>query len=85
MVSFLSIVLSISAAFGVSAGDGGVLERDDATTALNDAEKYISSAWNDGYAKMKYKNGPEGQYTVNWSGNVGNFVVGKGWNPGGPK
>lgn len=49
------------------------------------AEPFYSSFWNDGTAKVKYNNGPNGQYTVNWSGNKGNFVAGKGWNPGGPR
>jgi endo-1,4-beta-xylanase len=84
MMFFLSIVLSLSAAFGVFAHDGGVLQRDEAST-LDVAASYYSTSWNDGSAKMKYTNGPEGQYSVTWSGNKGNFVVGKGWNPGGSR
>ena len=46
---------------------------------------FYSSSWNDGTAKDTYKNGPNGEYSVVWSGNKGNFVVGKGYNPGGPR
>jgi endo-1,4-beta-xylanase len=30
---------------------------------------------------VTYKNGPAGQYSVTWN-STGNFVGGKGWNPG---
>ncbi|CAK7205814.1 hypothetical protein SEUCBS139899_008593 [Sporothrix eucalyptigena] len=49
------------------------------------ADSFYSSFWNDGTAKVKYNNGPNGKYSVDWSGNKGNFVAGKGWNPGGPR
>ena len=46
---------------------------------------FYSSTWGDGTAKYTYTNGPNGQYGVTWSGDKGNFVVGKGYNPGGPR
>jgi endo-1,4-beta-xylanase len=46
---------------------------------------FYSSTWGDGTAKYTYTNGANGQYGVVWSGNKGNFVVGKGYNPGGPR
>ncbi|KAB8297614.1 hypothetical protein EYC80_001422 [Monilinia laxa] len=42
---------------------------------------YYYSFWTDGGADVTYTNGALGEYNVRWSGN-GNFVGGKGWNPG---
>ncbi|KAF4633265.1 hypothetical protein G7Y89_g4848 [Cudoniella acicularis] len=79
MVAFSSIFFALFVALGVFADDGGVLNTDDTD------DTFYSSSWNDGTAKMKYINGPGGQFSVNWSGNKGNFVCGKGWNTGGPR
>lgn len=46
------------------------------------AANYFWSSWTDGKAKITQKNGPDGQFSVKWSGDKGNFVIGKGWNPG---
>lgn len=42
---------------------------------------FFYSFWTDGAGQVDYNNGPGGSYDVTWS-NVGNFVAGKGWNPG---
>ncbi|KAF9894830.1 hypothetical protein FE257_004451 [Aspergillus nanangensis] len=42
---------------------------------------YYYSFWTDGGGSVTYTNGNAGSYSVQWS-NVGNFVGGKGWNPG---
>lgn len=47
------------------------------------AASYFWSSWSDGKSKITQKNGPDGQFSVKWSGNKGNFVIGKGWNTGG--
>jgi endo-1,4-beta-xylanase len=41
----------------------------------------VYSWWTDGGSKVTYTNGNAGSYSVNW-GSGGNFVGGKGWNPG---
>ncbi|ORY16691.1 glycosyl hydrolases family 11-domain-containing protein [Clohesyomyces aquaticus] len=42
---------------------------------------YYYSFWTDGAGNVNYNNGAGGRYDVTWSGN-GNWVGGKGWNPG---
>jgi len=41
----------------------------------------VYSWWTDGGSRVTYTNGAGGSYSVNW-GSGGNFVGGKGWNPG---
>lgn len=42
---------------------------------------YFYSYYTDGGGSVTYNNGAAGSYSVQWS-NSGNFVAGKGWNPG---
>lgn len=72
------IVFALHAVIGVFALPSEILQRE------IDAGFY-SSNWDDGVAKHSYSNGANGQYSVTWSGDKGNFVCGKGYNPGGPK
>ncbi|KAK0701608.1 family 11 xylanase in complex with inhibitor [Lasiosphaeria miniovina] len=46
---------------------------------------FFYSFWSDGGGQVTYNNKPGGEYSVSWSGGNGNFVAGKGWNPGGAK
>lgn len=41
--------------------------------------------WADSNTGVTFNSGAGGQYSVQWSQGSGNFVVGKGWNPGGAK
>ncbi|KAE8351951.1 putative endo-1,4-beta-xylanase A [Aspergillus coremiiformis] len=94
MVSFSSILLACSAAAGVLATPIESLERDFFNeTALHELigrsspsgtgtkDGYFYSFWTDGGGDVTFDNGAGGSYGVQWT-NVGNFVAGKGWNPG---
>lgn len=95
MVSFTSLLLACSAAVGVLAapyGDNVLVEREDANvTALEKRQVtansegthngYFYSWWSDGGGYAQYTMGEGSKYSVNWR-NTGNFVGGKGWNPG---
>jgi endo-1,4-beta-xylanase len=94
MVSFTSLLLACSAAVGVLAApfDNVLIEREDVNvTALEKRQVtansegyhngYFYSWWSDGGGYAQYTMGEGSKYSVNWR-NTGNFVGGKGWNPG---
>lgn len=71
MVSFTSLAVALLAA------GAGVISAPAAT--------YFWSSWTDGKSKITQNNGPDGKFSVKWSGDKGNFVLGKGWNTGGSR
>ncbi|KAL4904179.1 xylanase G1 [Aspergillus multicolor] len=86
MVSFSSLLLACSAATVFAApSDQSVAERSvierSTGSSTGTSNGYYYSFWTDGGGDVTYTNGDAGSYTVEWS-DVGNFVGGKGWNPG---
>ncbi|KAH7103693.1 endo-1,4-beta-xylanase [Auriculariales sp. MPI-PUGE-AT-0066] len=90
MVAFKSLAVVASAALSVlafPAGNGtssGLLELAKRAVTPNSEgtnNGYYYSWWSDGTGTATYTMGSGGQYSVSWT-NSGNFVGGKGWNPG---
>ncbi|KAL2863955.1 glycoside hydrolase family 11 protein [Aspergillus lucknowensis] len=90
MVSFSALLLAYSAAVGALAAPTEQFERSTNETELlarstpsstGYHDGYYYSFWTDGGGSVTYTNTAGGSYNVQWS-NVGNFVGGKGWNPG---
>nr|CDS82539.1 glycoside hydrolase family 11 enzyme [uncultured eukaryote] len=90
MVSFSRLALFAAAITGAVAlpanatdAEGfGLLARSGTPSATGTSNGFYYSWWTDGAAQATYTNGGGGQYSLNWSGNNGNLVGGKGWNPG---
>ena len=84
MVSFKSLLVASIAVVGAFAIPGNYSEVFARSTPSSTGTSggYYYSFWTDGAGSVTYTNGAAGQYSVVWSGNNGNFVGGKGWNPG---
>ncbi|PVF91255.1 xylanase [Serendipita vermifera] len=91
MVSFTHLLLAAASIVGAVAvniterdteGFGLLQARAGTPSATGTNNGYYYSWWTDGAATAYYTNGAGGQYTITWSGNKGNLVGGKGWNPG---
>jgi endo-1,4-beta-xylanase len=76
MLSFRTVVVAASSILGALAvpqrggGGGGGLS--------------YTQNWGDGTAKYNFKSSGDG-FSVTWSGDKGNFVVGRGWGTGSAK
>ncbi|KAH7118524.1 endo-1,4-beta-xylanase [Dactylonectria estremocensis] len=90
MLSFSKLATLLSAVtaafalpFNVTDVDesGELLPRAGTPSSTGYHNGYYYSFWTDGGGTVTYTNGAAGSYNVQWS-NVGNFVGGKGWNPG---
>ncbi|KAF4566367.1 Glycoside hydrolase, 10 [Pleurotus pulmonarius] len=90
MVSFTALLVTVTAAIGAFAappsnateGFGLLQARAGTPSSTGTSNGFYYSWWTDGAATCTYTNGAAGQYSVQWSGNAGNLVGGKGWNPG---
>ena len=86
MVSLYSLLVAgsaISAALAAPANTSALLAPRQLTSSqTGQSGGYYFSFWTDGAGDVTYTNLDGGEYTVTWSGNAGNFVGGKGWNPG---
>ncbi|RDW60274.1 endo-1,4-beta-xylanase-3 [Coleophoma crateriformis] len=84
MIGLFSIFLTLLSAVGILAAPfngSELVERSGTPSSTGYSNGFYYSFWTDGGAAVTYTNGAAGQYSVTWSGN-GNFVGGKGWNPG---
>jgi endo-1,4-beta-xylanase len=88
MVFFSSALLAFSVAAGVFAAPNdlsSLSKRQTITSSQTGTNNgYYFSFWTDGGGPVSYTNKAAGEYSVAWSGS-GNFVGGKGWNPGGSR
>ncbi|KAI4866363.1 glycoside hydrolase family 11 protein [Hypoxylon rubiginosum] len=93
MVSFTSLLVACASVTGlVSASPLNATEldlvldkRQSTPSATGTHNGYYYSWWTDGGSQVTYTNEAGGKYSVKWGGGGGNFVGGKGWNPGGNK
>lgn len=82
MVSFNSLLLGFFATAGVLASPRDLmLPRSGTPSSTGTSGGFYYSFWTSGTADVIYTNGADGAYTVDWDGS-GDFVAGKGWNPG---
>jgi len=85
MIGLSSLIVAFAAVAGVFAAPSNeslpLIGRAGTPSSTGTNGGYYYSFWTDGGATVTYTNGNAGQYSITW-GTGGNFVGGKGWNPG---
>lgn len=90
MVSFTSLFTAATVFAGAFAAPTDLAKRDPGTvldpragtpSSTGTHNGFYYSFWTDGGSEVTYTNGNGGSYSVQWQSG-GNFVGGKGWNPG---
>ncbi|KAK5120227.1 hypothetical protein LTR85_006433 [Meristemomyces frigidus] len=91
MLAFSTILLAFTATLGALAAPtsealavpdaGDLIDKRSVAPGTGTNNGYFYSYYTDGGGDVIYNNGAGGSYTVQWS-NSGDFVAGKGWNPG---
>lgn len=73
--------LAVSGTLAVPVGE--LVTRQGSTpSSTGESNGFYYSFWTDGLSQVTYTNGDGGSYSVQWSGNQGNWVGGKGWATG---
>lgn len=66
--------------FGSLESDTVLIEREATEIVKRQQQRFATQYWANENAKLTWKSGNAGQYSVNWSNPTGgNFVVGKGY------
>jgi endo-1,4-beta-xylanase len=89
MLSFSSLVVAATAVLGALAVPRELLRRQNlngtAGTQQGTHDGYFYLLWSDGGSTIQFSLGSGGSYSTSWStpeGGGGNWIGGKGWNPG---
>ncbi|KAF2095858.1 endo-1,4-beta-xylanase [Rhizodiscina lignyota] len=82
MLNSLSLIAAFTAIAAICAAPGRqYLPRSGTPSSTGTNNGFYYSFWTDGGADVSYTNQAGGEYSITW-GDGGNFVGGKGWNPG---
>ncbi|KAK7418801.1 hypothetical protein QQZ08_011124 [Neonectria magnoliae] len=81
MIAFTSLLAGLALVTGALSAPSDIQKRAGTPSSTGTNNGFYYSWWTDGGADVTYTNGAAGQYSVNWK-TGGNFVGGKGWNPG---